>query len=364
MDNQQIFTEDELVQILHWTGFSNKRRPRGGVVHGCCPIHSGADNPNGFTAYLSSGKHGVFVCWTRGCLANGAHQGGDVFDLVSAVLDNELAEQHGILRENLIEKTPFGQAKEKIEEIIGRRIEEFRNVSVGYHDYIKAQVTKLVAQHTVEMRVLAEGLLEEYRHFHPYLLNRGYTREILKEFEIGYDPKTERITFPMRDLDGNIIAFARRVVDDSKITKLNPKYKTDSFTKGDFLYNLHRVKKLMLSDPGGLTKLIHPGIIIVEGQLDVMRMHQHGFPLTVAVGGSVLTEHQAMLLESLTEQITVIADSDKAGTKFLKSVKEVCGKYITVYKAELPPPYNDVGQVMGEHAADLLHYVLEGRKRL
>jgi hypothetical protein len=60
----------------------------------------------------------------------------------------------------------------------------------------------------------------------------------------------------------------------------------------------------------------------------------------------------------------VIADSDKAGAKFEQSVKKILGKFVTVYVARLPLPYNDVGQIVGEYAVDLLHFVLENRQRL
>jgi DNA primase len=302
MSEEQAFTEDEFLNLLYWAGFDNRRTPRGGSISGICPIHEGAENPNGFVAYFSRsyGKHGHFICFTSGCLQSkdGKHDGGDIFDVVAACLDRDRAHKRGCTVEGLKERAAFKDAKYKIEEILGRKIDGFKREKLGFHDYIRTQISKVSAQPTVEMHVLAESLLDDYKHFHPYMLNRGFGRETLRDFEVGYDPKSERVTFPLRDIKGNIVAISRRVVDEAKVTKLNPKYRHDSFSKGEHLYNLYYVKQLIENDPEGLTKLIHPGIIIVEGQVDAIRLHQLGFPLVVAVGGSSLTPHQGMLLES------------------------------------------------------------------
>jgi 5S rRNA maturation endonuclease (ribonuclease M5) len=364
-DDAPVFTPEELIRVLEWAHFDQKRAGYGNYefgIHGCCPVHGG-DNPQGFTCYPTHGKHGVFVCWTHGCLGAAGYKGTDVFGFVVAAQDERIARDKGMTREAMGPRTSFGQAKAIIEEVIGRRVASTTREEVGYHEYFKAQVNRLVVNRQVDLRILAEKELENYRHFHPYMLNRGFSKKVLEEFEIGYSPKEERVTIPFRDLDDSLIAVARRVVDDSKVTKENPKYKHHSFAKGDFLFNLNRVKKIILSQHL-LTNLTHPGILIVEGQLDVMRLHQYGFPLGVAVGGSSLTKHQGMLLGRFTDQVTVIRDSDAAGVKLVTSAKEVLGKYVTVYETSLPRFYKDVAEILGEHGVDLIHYALEKRRRV
>jgi Toprim-like len=369
-ENHSLFTDGELQQILEWSGFEQKKGYRGMTLHGVCPVHDGADNPNGFTAYLDTSRHaaGAFICWTKSCLNSGSGnaKGEDAFGFVARILDRNLAYQEGIPLEMLSTKQRhgFGHAKKKIEQIIERRLADvFSREEVGYHDYFKNQVDQLAKKRPVEMRILAEETLKEYRHFHPYMLERGYTQEVLDHFEIGYSPKESRVTIPMRDVSGELIAVARRLVDDKLITKDNPKYLHHAFSKSEFLYNLHRVREIILAD-GGLTKLIHPGILVLESQMDVLRLTQYGFPLAVAVGGSALSKHQGMLLESLTDQVTIIRHSDAAGEKLVQSAKAVLGKYVTVYAASVPHPYKDIGDIRGEHGIDLTHYILEQRKRV
>lgn len=373
-DTAPALSESEILAVLAWAGFSPADHQPGHAVHGVCPIHTGADSITGFTAYFNSGKHGRLVCWTRNCLADSGKRGGDIFSFIGAVLDEYQARRVGMTRDALRDKSGFREQKTTLEQIIGRSVEgPAPKEEIGYHEYMMRQIDKLVQDRPTEERHLLERQLERYKHYHPYLYSRHFTKEVMDEFEVGYDPVTERITIPVRDADGHLIAIAKRVVDDSKIvtknrakelglTSPNPKYTHDAYTKGDHLYNMHRVKRI-ISTPGVLTSYTSPGILIVEGQLDVMRLYQLGFPLAVGVGASSFSPNQGKLLEQFTDEVTILLDSDKAGEFMLKSVAEIFGRFITVYYSILPRPFKDAGEVKGEHGPNLIHYVLEQRTR-
>jgi DNA primase len=375
-DDTPALSEADILAILGWAEFeftASSLIP-GKLAQGACPVHPGADNPDGFVAYFDSRKYGSFVCLTHHCLREGKYQGTDAFGFVAAVLDEKRARSMGVTRDMLPDasRTRFGEAKRTIESLLGRSLGEMAKQDFDFHQLVDKQLSRLIAPKPTSAKVLLEQELERYKHFHPYLLNRFFTREIMDLFECGYDPVTERITFPFRDIEGNLITIVKRVVDDSKVVKKkqaqalgvapNPKYIHGVFPKGDHLYNMWRVRNIMELRKG-LTCSAHPGILVTEGQLDVMRLHQYGFPLAVATGGTAFTENHGKLLEQYTDQITVILDSDQAGEDLVKAAKDVLGKFVTVYCARLMRPYNDVGDVIGEHGVDLIHYVLETRTR-
>lgn len=133
------------------------------------------------------------------------------------------------------------------------------------------------------------------------ILNAGLASKSLKNGRI-YDRFRNRIMFPIIDLKGNVIAFGGRVMDDSKPKYLNSP-ETPVFHKGLGLYGLNFLKEVE-----GLKD-----IIIVEGYMDVIAMHHHGFGNTVASLGTAFTEQQAKLLKRFSDNIIIAYDQDLAG---------------------------------------------------
>jgi DNA primase len=112
-----------------------------------------------------------------------------------------------------------------------------------------------------------------------------------------------RLMFPIRDASGQVVGFGGRSLDDS-----NPKYlntpRTPSFDKGRILYGLSLAKE-SISRSGA--------VVIVEGYMDVIAAHQHGFRNVVASMGTALTEHQVSALRSLATTFVLALDPDNAG---------------------------------------------------
>ena len=172
-----------------------------------------------------------------------------------------------------------------------------------------------------------------------YALGRGMTKSILTSFGIGYAPDSwnalvdamkkkgytdqelidadlvgekngriydrfrNRLMFPIIDVRGNVIGFGGRVLDDSKPKYLNSN-ETLIFNKRKNLFGLNFAKK---------TK--QPYIILVEGNVDVVTLHQFGFDNAVASLGTSLTEEQVTLLSRYTEQVVLTYDGDEAGQR-------------------------------------------------
>ena len=143
-----------------------------------------------------------------------------------------------------------------------------------------------------------------------YLKKKGYSE--LDLFNIGliikspkgsyYDRFRNRIMFPVFDYKGKVIGFGGRVLDDSKPKYLNSP-ETPLFHKGLHLYGLNFVIKNNKSRT----------IIIVEGYMDCISLHQYGFSNVVASLGTALTINQAKLLKKYVDKVIISYDADFAG---------------------------------------------------
>lgn len=174
-----------------------------------------------------------------------------------------------------------------------------------------------------------------------YLLNRKIDDKIINEFKIGlaldnkddlfkllskkgYSPKEldnisliniindkvydffiGRITFPIEDTNGNVIAFSSRIYKGEENTSkyINSK-ETPIYIKGDNLFNYYRAR-----GPSKKEK----SIIIVEGQMDAIRVYSSGIENVVALGGTALTQNQITLIKKLNCKVILCLDGDKAG---------------------------------------------------
>ncbi|WP_418921792.1 DNA primase [Clostridium aestuarii] len=145
-----------------------------------------------------------------------------------------------------------------------------------------------------------------------YLKNKGYSE--LDLLNVGliikgrnnsfYDRFRERVIFPVFDYRGKVIGFGGRVLDDSKPKYLNSP-ETQVFKKGTNLYGLNFAIK----------DNINRTLIIVEGYMDCISLHQYGITNVVASLGTALTSNQAKLLKRYADKIIIAYDADLAGQK-------------------------------------------------
>ena len=142
---------------------------------------------------------------------------------------------------------------------------------------------------------------------------KGYTDEELRDAGLVsekngriFDRFRNRLMFPIIDVRGNIIGFGGRVMDDSTPKYLNSP-ETLIFNKRKNLFGLNLAKKSKLGY-----------LILVEGYMDAIALHQFGFDCAVASLGTSLTEEHATLLSRYTEQVYLIYDGDEAGQNATK----------------------------------------------
>ena len=145
-----------------------------------------------------------------------------------------------------------------------------------------------------------------------YLRKKGFNDNLLLEAGLVsksdktgsvYDRFRNRVMFPVFDVRGKVIGFGGRVLDDSKPKYLNSP-ETAIFHKGTNLYGLNFATR---------NKLEQDYIIIVEGYMDLISLHQHGITNTVASLGTALTINQARLLKRYVNKVIISYDADVAG---------------------------------------------------
>ena len=141
---------------------------------------------------------------------------------------------------------------------------------------------------------------------------KGYTEEELKESGLVtvsqkngriFDRFRDRLMFPIIDVRGNVIGFGGRIIkNNTDAAKYLNSPETMIFNKRKNLFGLNLAKK---------TK--QGFLILVEGNIDVVALHQYGFDNAIASLGTSLTEEQATLMTRYTDQVVLIYDGDKAG---------------------------------------------------
>lgn len=162
-----------------------------------------------------------------------------------------------------------------------------------------------------------------------------------------YDRFRNRLMFPIIDVRGNLIGFGGRVMDDSKPKYLNSP-ETLIFNKRKNLFGLNIAKK---------TKLGY--LILVEGYMDAIALHQFGFDCAVASLGTSLTEDHAVLLSRYTDQVVLIYDGDEAGqnaTRRAIPMLEKAGLQVKVLKMR---DAKDPDEFLHKFGADKFKLLLE-----
>jgi len=185
-----------------------------------------------------------------------------------------------------------------------------------YHENLYKPTSK-IAQEYIKKRKLTNQTLKDFRigysgtyqELYRMLKQKGFADEEI--LESGLVNKTEqgkyidryrkRLMFPICDVRGKVIAFGGRVLDDSKPKYINSPENV-AYSKGRHLYGMNIAKKYS-----------NKKIMIVEGYMDAVSLHQRGIHNVVASLGTALTEAQGRLLRRSAEQVIIGYDADGAG---------------------------------------------------
>jgi DNA primase len=170
------------------------------------------------------------------------------------------------------------------------------------------------------------------------LYERGFRKNTLEIFEIGYSRKQERITIPVRDEFGQFVGFTGRATKPEQTKK----YWDKGLPKKFILFNLDNAKK-------------YDEVIVVEGPLDAMKVYQAGFPNVIAILGGGFTKQQSQKLLRHFQSVIIFTDNDEAGRAFAKKIERVmrsAGKRI--FYVKYPERIKDPGEMGDGQIAEVI----------
>lgn len=293
-----------------------KLEKAGGNYKGRCPFHN-EKTPSFFV----SPDRGSYYCF-------GCHAKGDIFTFVQEFegLDfigslKVLAEKAGVTLDGYVntDKTE----KNRLHEVLEMATIFFQNNLKENNDALAYLTTRGINEETIKDWRLGFSSLE-WRELHAYLLNKGVTEKdmlavgLIKKKEGSasyYDVFRGRIMFPINDSSGRVVGFSGRILVQEENS---PKYlnspETILFNKSEILFGLDKAKTyIKLKDYS----------ILVEGQMDLVMLHQIGIKNTVASSGTALTENQLKKLQRLSNRIIMAYDGDDAGFSASKRSSQI-----------------------------------------
>lgn len=172
-----------------------------------------------------------------------------------------------------------------------------------------------------------------------YWYDRGFSSQAIKDWEIGFDLISQRIVIPIFDHDSNLIGFKGRAINDGPWPKYmilgdrpgETKYGFQPYQKSKHVFGLNRLKQqIKIWEESGPPSSMTTNIIIVEGELNVIRMIEYDFDNTVGIAGSEFSEAQRDLIVRHSEQAIIYLDNDKSGHKGTSQVVEMLMPYMPV----------------------------------
>ncbi|SHM06161.1 DNA primase [Caldanaerovirga acetigignens] len=284
-------------------------KKRGENYVGLCPFHS-EKTPS----FNVSPKKQLFYCF-------GCGVGGNVFTFLMKKENWTFPEALRWLSERVGIKLPEEEILGKVSKAfkLKREILEINKMAAEYYHYNLLKTTEAErARHYLSSRgILAETVerfnlgyaLPAWDGLINFMRSKGIGEDALLKAGLVipkssgrgfYDRFRDRIIFPIKDITGSVVGFGGRILDKGEPKYLNSP-ETPAFNKREHLYGLPMINR-------GQSP-----IILVEGYMDCIMLHQHGFTQAVASLGTSLTEQQAKTLKRYTDEVAIAYDSDAAG---------------------------------------------------
>ncbi len=291
-----------------------KLRRSGRSYTGFCPFHPNSKTP-AFAVFPDSG---TWRCFGQ------CNEGGDIFKYVMkregwdfTETLRYLAQRAGVTLESF---TPERKAAEDEYD----RLRELLEEAVNFFQYqlLKTPAGQPALEFLQRRGVKPETITtfglgyapNQYDSMTNHFSAKGFSSEdllqvgLVVERDSGgyYDKYRNRVMFPIRDAAGKMTGFGARILDPNDIPKFLNSPQTVLFDKSHLLYGLNFARKPIRAQDQ---------VVIVEGYLDVILLHQAGFDNTVSPMGTALNEDQLRLLKKFTRRIVLALDADAAGEK-------------------------------------------------
>lgn len=324
---------------------------------GLCPFHN-EKTPS----FHVKDEQGYYYCF-------GCNKHGDIISFVQETKNLDFIEAVTYLADRVgltVEKDHSNLANDE-NKILYKALEDANNwfvaqLGLSKHSKIvnylqKRKITR------VEIEKFSIGYCPKEKLLSNYLIGKGYDEHILikagilikKDEGEVYEWLRGRVVFPIHDSKGRIIAFAGRSINDNDMPKYRNSPETILFKKKEILFAEHLAKA---------SNYKKEGVYIVEGYMDVIAMHAHGFTNSVASMGTALSVNHLNKIWKLTKEINICLDGDQAGQQAALNLAELAVSIITAEISlnfiKLPDNY-DPDNILNLYGKDYMQSILNGK---
>ena len=328
---------------------------RGKNLVGLCPFHS--EKTPSFTVYPENGSFYCFGCGV----------GGDVFTFTGLIENLDYIESVKLLAERSGITLPQDGYDDSMQRLKKRIYDINRDTARFFHAFLMSPGGKWALDY-----LMGRGLtVKTIKHFGlgaapdswdaliHHLKEKGYTESdmlaanVIGKSERGslYDRFRKRVMFPIINIRGNIVAFSGRAMpgDDKQGGKYVNTADTPVYKKSENLFGINFAKNVCSER-----------VILVEGNMDVISLHQAGFENTVAPLGTAFTTEQANLLSRYTKEIVLMLDADAAGQKAVRRASELLENTGLSVRVVVVPDGKDPDEYIKKNGKERFAALLEG----
>lgn len=340
---------DSLLKVLDVSLSHNNHR-----YFGSCPIHDG-DNFSAFSLYPQGySLPGYWVCRSRQCQKLFKPT---ILGFVRGVLSNKKCNWN-----NSKQMIGFDETIKFIcDKVVGKSLNEIKvdPEFLSKHKFISdANLFNKIIQDS--HKIVRKTALDSLQIPADYYLDRGYSQEILKKYDVGLcetlgKEMYRRVVFPVydetyrfivgctgRSIHPQCIKCSRYHIDGSscpnsslEFAKSSKWYENKGFSKKLYLFNFWFAKK-HISESGT--------VILVEGPGDVLRLEEAGIHNSVGIFGTEFSDSQQILLETAgAMNLVLLLDNDEAGQKAKEEIKNKCKRCYRIFEPQIPN--KDVGEM-------------------
>lgn len=322
---------------------------------GLCPFHS--EKTPSFTVYPENGSFYCFGCGV----------GGDVFTFTGLIENLDYIESVKLLAERSGITLPQDGYDDSMQRLKKRIYDINRDTARFFHAFLMSPGGKWALDY-----LTGRGLtVKTIKHFGlgaapdswdaliHHLKEKGYTEsDMLAANVIGksqrgslYDRFRKRVMFPIINIRGNIVAFSGRAMpgEDKQGGKYVNTADTPVYKKSENLFGINFAKSVCSER-----------VILVEGNMDVISLHQAGFENTVAPLGTAFTTEQANLLSRYTKEIVLMLDADAAGQKAVRRASGLLENTGLSVRVVVVPDGKDPDEYIKKNGKERFAALLEG----
>ncbi len=340
---EEIRTNNDIVDVV---SSYVKLQKKGSTYFGLCPFHS--EKSPSFSVTPSKQMYYCFGC--------GA--GGNVYTFIMKYENYSFTEAVKMLADRANIAIPEGEYTEeekKKADLKSRLLDINKEAAKYFYRILKSEKGKIGYEYLIN-RGLSEETITKFglgfstnysNDLYQYMKSKGYEDFVLKESGLFnyaekavYDKFSGRVMFPIMDVNNRVIGFGGRVMGDGQPKYLNSP-ETILFDKSRNLYGMNIARTSRKSN-----------ILICEGYMDVISLHQAGFTNAVASLGTAYTPRQAALIKKYTNDVYLTYDSDGAGIKAALRAIPICKDAGLSAKIINMKPYKDPDEFIKALGAD------------